>query len=178
MEGFHEHASKSRLYHAALNVRFTPHEVSILNLRTAEAVEDREVNGDLPQVPPVWTESAHHGPDSRPPEQDPSAKCPPDDLSLPTRVDEAAPSSTAPPAVSKVTPSRLRNLSNKISAAKSHKTFLSTCAKEQLIPKGFRLKWSSHYVEADITTDVLNRASLDLVKSCHQLVSRKLSSLS
>ena len=128
-------------------------------------------------MPPVSTESAHHGPDCRLPEQDPSAKCPPDDLSLPTRVDEAAPPSTAPPAASKVTPSRLRNLSNKISAAKSHKTFLSTCAKEQLIPKGFRLKWSSHYVEADITTDVLNRASLDLVKSCHQLVSRKLSSL-
>ena len=42
--------AKNRLYHAALNVRFTPHEVSILNLRTAEATEDREVIGDLPQV--------------------------------------------------------------------------------------------------------------------------------
>ena len=55
--------------------------------------------------------------------------------------------------------------------------FLSTCAKEQLLPKGFQLKWTSHYAEKDVTTEVINRASRDLVKACHQLASRKLASL-
>ena len=89
------------------------------------------------------------------------------------------PSSKAPPAASKeMTASRLRNLANKISTTKSHLDFLSTCNREQLVPKGFHLKWSSHYAEQGITSGIINRASLDLVRECHRLASKKLAALS
>ena len=86
---------------------------------------------------------------------------------------QPSPTSTA----TGMTSSKLRNLSNKVENARSHRDFLAACNREQLLPRGFRLKWSSHYNNDNMTADILTKASGDLVKACLRLAVKKLAAL-
>ena len=177
MEGFHEHVSKSRLYQSALNICFTQDETRILELRVVDALQtagadrSRQVPSEVPSEPPAVQAVAA----SETIEQNKRAGRAREDEPVHVNEDVCA-AAVSSPACATMSPSRLRNLANKVTKAKSHVDFLSTCARK-LLPKGFQLKWSCHFEDDDITADVLDRASFDLVKACRQLASKKLSSL-
>ena len=177
MDGFHDHAKNSRLYHPALNLRFAYHEARVINLRQSTLpvteVKERHTMG-------TRTETNEPAAQMKQRKEVKSTKCM---TPIPRKEDDGVsmeePCSKAPPPASKdMTASRLRNLANKISTTKSHLDFLSTCNREQLVTKGFHLKWSSHYAEQGITSGIINRASLYLVRECHRLASLKLAALS
>ena len=185
MDGFHEHSSKSRLFHPALNVSFWNGKVNLINLRDGEGNQDQP---DRPQNEDGTTnglgrktdESANEG--ANKPNRSPTvgSNLNPHSGSVHHYSVETVttPSNTASPTeTSRMTASKLRNLSVRIEKMRSHRWFLAACIREKLVPRGFHLKWSSHYKEDDITDDILRRTSQDLVAACHRLAGRKLAAL-
>ena len=181
MGGFHEHVSKSRLYQPALNIWFVQDKVCTLDLRTMvrRADEDagaiRPAEGTLPSRLPdaVGTTDGAPGEDEGDEEEPIRAEGP---SSVIERASPAPPVSS-PSGGGTISSSKLRNMANKIAKTESHVHFLSTCIREQLLPKGFQLKWRSSYATDDATLKVIDKASQDLVKVCHRLAGKKLTSL-
>ena len=55
---------------------------------------------------------------------------------------------------------------------------MNTCKKEDLLPRGFRLKWTCHFDEASSEIDnILTTASLELVSACADLAKKKVARL-
>ena len=166
MDGFHEHASNSRLFQPALNVSFCSKDVQLVNLR-----EEDEQN--TAEEPP----EAEHEPSEYFAKYD--APLPGEQVatSAPENPVHASSSTASTAETSRMTGSKLRNISMKIEKAKSHREFLATCSREQLLPRGFHLKWSSHYKRDDTTAGILSKASQDLVAACQRLAGKKLTEL-
>ena len=198
MNGFHEHVSRSRLFQPALNVLFCEKQVTLLDVR--ESVTQGEsatkhnilASKDAESVKTSAVMNLKNNPQSAPaaPVRGvmssigtsmkgdlPSAPSASESVVIPSGADDGKCDLPPAPSVSLVSGSNLRNLAVKIEKTKSHRDFLSTCNREHLIPKGFQLRWVNHYADEKKTTRILQGASKELVKTCQNLASEKLSVL-
>ena len=177
MGGFHEHVSKSRLYQPALNIWFVQDKVCTLDLRipVGQADEDAGVielaEGILPSRLPDAVGATDGTPErvdnEDDEENDEEGPIPTEGPSPVTGRMSPVPPISSPSGGGTVSSSKLRNIANKITKTESHVNFLSTCIRKQLLPKGFQLKWRSSYATDDATLKVIDKASQDLVKTCH-----------
>ena len=74
--------------------------------------------------------------------------------------------------------SKLRRVAVKLAKNKSHRDFLETCKGNNVIPRGFRIKWTSHFDESGkMIQGILTRASHELVRASADLAQQKVTRL-
>ena len=187
--GFHEHTGKARLFESALNIVYDPSDVLVIDLRGLTS----------PVIAESPRETQSRGCDSRkadgrtkpaPKTDDPGRSqetgfnqkklgATPDTPTAPTanqqRRNETISVTQGNTPRSSI--SRLRNIAMKIEKHKSHRSFLTTCKAEQLIPKGFQVKWTCHFMNSPEIRSILQQTSRDLIEESAKLLDTKLTRL-
>ena len=188
--GFHEHVSKSKLFHLALDVMFNETSVQVIDMRqhciTVPAATDDSAEQDsrtpaqeVSPQPPDLSSAYHHSKTAATARQtdtgqhnNRSAAATEQHIAHP-----GAPADQATPATD-FSISKLRRVAVKIEKNKSHKEFLETCQKERVVPRGFQLKWECHFdMNSEEVASILDRASHDLVSASINLAKEKVSKL-
>ena len=144
MRGFHQHATRHRLFQSALNIIFQNSTTQLIDRRTGSAGSPENPPHQEPPKP-QRAEAA---------EVDKSHAIDQSDVRT-----EAIPSDT-------VSNSKIRRLEVKLEKYLSHNRFLDSCVREKLIPKGFEIKWACHFGDYDEVKILLHSTSLELVRIC------------